>query len=161
MIRIKRILFPSDFSLCSAGPADYALALCEQFGADLHLLHVTHDWAGKVPEFGMGLAVPALAEQAPERRRVAEEHAIAQLAALVPGGWQDRHEVTIVVMEGQPFLEIIRYARTHEIDLIVIGTHGRGALAHALLGSVAERVVRQAPCPVLTVRPESHDFVMP
>lgn len=161
MIQLKRILFPSDFSLSSARPATYALTLCEQFGADLHLLHVIHDWAASVPQFGMGLALPAFADQAPERRRAAEEHAIAQLAALVPGGWQDRHQVTIAVKQGQPFVEIVRYAREHQIDLIVIGTHGRGALAHALLGSVAERVVRQAPCPVLTVRPESHHFVMP
>jgi nucleotide-binding universal stress UspA family protein len=161
VIQLKRILFPSDISVSSARPREYALALCEQFGADLHLLHVIHDWAGNVPEFGMGLALPAFAEQAPERRRAAEEHAIAQLAALVPGGWQDRHKVTIAVKEGQPFVEIVRYAQEHEIDLIVIGTHGRGAIAHALMGSVAERVVRQAPCPVLTVRPESHHFVMP
>ena len=58
-------------------------------------------------------------------------------------------------------MEIIRYARKQEIDLIVLATHGRTGLTHVLLGSVAENVVRTAPCPVLTVRPEGHQFVMP
>lgn len=58
-------------------------------------------------------------------------------------------------------MEIIDYARENEIDLIVIGTHGRSGLMHILMGSVAERIVRKAPCPVLTVKPEGHQFVMP
>jgi universal stress protein A len=62
---------------------------------------------------------------------------------------------------GTPFLEIIRYARENSIDLIVMGTHGRGFMAHLLLGSVAENVVRQGPCPVLTVRKGQHVFERP
>jgi len=161
MVRLKRILFPTDLSSASEGAREYALALAEQFDADLHLLHVLHDWVERLPEFGMGLSVPDYAEQGPVRRRTLEESAIRQLTALTPSRWQDGHHVTIAVKEGQPFVEIINYAREHEIDLIVIGTHGRGVLAHALLGSVAERVVRKAPCPVLTVRPRSHKFEMP
>jgi len=69
--------------------------------------------------------------------------------------------VTTAIVAGNPFVEIIRYARAHEIDLIVLGTHGRGPVAHMLLGSVAEKVVRKSPCPVLTVRPAQHEFVMP
>jgi nucleotide-binding universal stress UspA family protein len=65
------------------------------------------------------------------------------------------------VREGPPVVEIVRYARDAEIGLIVIGTHGRGGLAHVFLGSVAENVVRKAPCPVLTVRHPQHEFVMP
>ena len=59
------------------------------------------------------------------------------------------------------FVEIIRYARENNIDLLVLGTHGRGAIAHMLMGSVAEKIVRKAPCPVLTVRHPEHEFVMP
>ena len=77
--------------------------------------------------------------------------------------WAEARQGRIVrsMEDGVPFLEIVRYAKEHEIDLIVLATHGRSALAQVLLGSVAERVVRKAPCPVLTVRPEGHQFVMP
>ena len=64
-------------------------------------------------------------------------------------------------MHGHPFVEILSDAKQHDIDLIVMGTHGRGAIKHMLLGSVAEKVVRKAPCPVLTVRHPDHEFVMP
>ena len=60
-----------------------------------------------------------------------------------------------------PFTEIIRFAKDKDIDLIVMGTHGHTGLAHVLLGSVAEKVVRKAPCPVLTVRHPEHEFVHP
>ena len=62
---------------------------------------------------------------------------------------------------GTPFVGIVRYARAHEVDLIVMGTHGRGAVQHLLLGSVAEQIVRQASCPVLTVRNPTHEFEAP
>jgi universal stress protein A len=65
------------------------------------------------------------------------------------------------VVEGSPKAEIVRYARKQDIDLIVLATHGRTGLSHVLMGSVAESIVRTAPCPVLTVRPEGHQFVMP
>ena len=65
------------------------------------------------------------------------------------------------VLNGVPFVEIIRYARESEMDLIVMGTHGRTGLGHLLIGSVTERVVRKSPCPVLTVKHPEHEFVMP
>lgn len=75
--------------------------------------------------------------------------------------WVDGVSVVREIRVGTPFVEIVRYAKSSDVDLIVIGTHGRSGLAHVLLGSTAERVVRKAPCPVLSVRPEGHDFVMP
>jgi nucleotide-binding universal stress UspA family protein len=90
-----------------------------------------------------------------------EKHAKEQLEQFVPADWRAKHQVTLACQRGTPFVEIVRYARREVIDLIVMGTHGRGAIAHMLLGSVAERVIRKAPCPVLTVRPEEHEFVMP
>ena len=65
------------------------------------------------------------------------------------------------VVMGRPFAEIIAYARQNDIDLIVMGTHGRGAIAHVFLGSTTEKVVRKAPCAVMTVRAPDHGFVMP
>jgi len=70
-------------------------------------------------------------------------------------------EVETIVIEGVPFAEIIKKAREYKVDLIVLGTHGRTGLSHAIMGSVAEKVVRKAPCPVLTIRHPEHDFVMP
>ena len=67
----------------------------------------------------------------------------------------------IIITSNTPALAIVGYARDARVDLIVMGTHGRGAMAHLLMGSVAERVVRTAPCPVLTVRHPEHDFVLP
>jgi len=67
----------------------------------------------------------------------------------------------VIVGVGTPFVEIVKIAREEEVDLLIIGTHGRGAIAHMLLGSVAERIVRKSPCPVLTVRSGEHEFVKP
>ena len=83
------------------------------------------------------------------------------LAELPDAEWSRGKQIVRATRQGPPFLEIVRYAKENEIDMIVLGTHGRGGLAHMLMGSVAEKVVRKAPCPVLTVRPEGHQFEMP
>ena len=67
----------------------------------------------------------------------------------------------MAIRKGKPFLEIIRFAKENDIDLIIIGTHGRSGLEHIIFGSTAEKVVRKAPCPVLSVRPSQREFVMP
>jgi nucleotide-binding universal stress UspA family protein len=92
-----------------------------------------------------------------------ELKAIAEkaLAEIPDPAWAAGKSIVRVCRQGTPFLEIVRYAKEHEMDLIVLGTHGRSGLAHVLMGSVAERVVRKSPCPVLTVRPTEHQFVMP
>jgi nucleotide-binding universal stress UspA family protein len=84
-----------------------------------------------------------------------------RIEKLLPPDWEAAHCVVKSVKVGSPIVEIVRYTREHEIDLIVIGTHGRTGLPHVLLGSVAENVVRKAGCPVLTVRAAGHQFVMP
>ncbi len=160
MIGLKRILLPSDFSECSHKARAFALELAEQFDADLHLLHVIKESA-RLPEFGMGLSFPTYSTHGSERMAKLESHAIERLTEMVPEGWSAEHSVTIAVRVGHPFVEILTYGRAHDIDLIVMGTHGHGAVAHTLLGSVAERVVAKSPCPVLTVKPEDHLFVMP
>ena len=90
-----------------------------------------------------------------------EKGARARLRQALTAAEQEKFCAQLVTLVGTPFVEIIRYAREHEIDLIVMGTHGRGLIAHVLMGSVAEKVVRKAPCPVLTVRHPEHEFVMP
>ena len=156
MIRLSRILLPTDFSPYSAEATKYACAFAEKFDAELHLLHVLETHLSTTPEFAMGLALPT---QVKESRDVCE----GALATVLDTAWAQARRTKIVrtVVEGVPFVEIVRYGKDRNIDLIVLSTHGRSALAHVLVGSVAERVVRKAPCPVLTIRPEQHQFVMP
>jgi nucleotide-binding universal stress UspA family protein len=150
MIRLKTILVPTDFSECSEAAVKYGYALAEAFGATLHLLNVVQD-PYTVPWAAEGFAAPIgdlLADW--------QAHAKRRLADSVPAG---APKTVVTTQVGSPHPEIVRYATRHEIDLIVLGTHGRGPLGHMLLGSVAERVVRTAPCPVLTVRHPQHEFV--
>ena len=151
MIRLERILVPTDFSEHSDAALKYARALAGAFGARLHLLHVVQDpysqpWAAEAFATQLGVMVSDWESQARKR-----------MAASLPA--EDADRATIATAIGSPFQEIIRCASQHDAALIVMGTHGRGAIGHALLGSVAERVVRKAPCPVLTVRQPEREFV--
>jgi nucleotide-binding universal stress UspA family protein len=155
MIRLQRILFPTDFSECSKRAQEYACELADRFSAELHVLNVLQDVTLMMPEPG---SAPML-----HRNYLLEmkEGAEKALDALLPAAWTEGKRAVRATRMGNPFIEIGKYAKEKEIDLIVLGTHGRSAIMHVLLGNVAERVVRSAPCPVLTVRPEAHQFVMP
>ncbi len=142
----KEILVPMDFSETSRHALAYAQTIAKALGASVHVLHVILDpysqaWSVEVPEMNLGGLEDAWLTHAQKR--------LDELTVDAPG---DR-----VVMTGQPFSEIIRYVEAHGIDLIVMGTHGLGGIEHMLLGSVAEKVVRKAPCPVLTVREAAGD----
>ena len=155
MMTIRTILVPTDFSEASEAALKYGKEMARVFGASLHVVHVmddllAHAWSAEVYVASM-----------PNLREEIEHEATGRLAALVSDDERQGLRVSTAIVAGNPFLEIVRYAKTNEIDLIVIGTHGRGPVAHMLLGSVAEKVVRKAPCPVLTVRPAQHEFVMP
>jgi universal stress protein A len=155
MIKLQRLLLPTDFSEFSAAARMYACAFADQFQADLHVLHVIQDLAPLVPEPGAALAPPV------DYLRELELNAQAMLERVIDPQWSAGKTIVRAVRQGPPFLEIVRYAQEANIDLIVMGTHGRSALAHMLMGSVAEKVVRKAPCPVLTVRHPEHEFVAP
>ncbi len=153
-IRIQRILLPTDFSTYSATATQYACELATKFNAQLHLLHTLEIRLAATPNFTMGFDLPKYIK---ESMNAADK----AMSKVLDPQWSAGRAVAQAVVEGSPKLEIIRYARTHNIDLIVLATHGRTGLAHVIMGSVAEAVVRTAPCPVLTVRPEGHQFVMP
>ena len=155
MIQLHRILVPTDFSDYSRVALEYGCAVAEKFGAELHLLHVLQDLVGLVPE--PGLAFPPPGDYMRELQASAERALDELPGPLAPEGLA----LERATRQGAPFVEIVRYAREAEIDLIVLGTHGRSGLAHMLLGSVAEKVIRKAPCPVLTVRPSDLQFAMP
>ncbi|MBL8851930.1 MAG: universal stress protein [Planctomycetaceae bacterium] len=161
MIRIEKILFPTDFSPATDGAREMAIELARQFDAELHLLHIMEDLAARLPEFGMGLALPAFVADSQSRLKDYERQAIAQLTAITPDGTGKLRRAVIAIKEGRTFEQVNEYAKSHQIDLIVMGTHGRSGLAHVLMGSVAERVVQHAACPVLTVRPKDFAFEMP
>lgn len=155
MIDLKRILLATDFSEYSAAARKYACAFADQFHAELHLLHVIQDLAPLVPE--PGVAVPPNTDYLKEL----EENATLMLERVLDPQWAAGKTIIRAIRQGPPFLEIVRYAKETGIDLIVIGTHGRTGLAHVFMGSVAEKVVRKSPCPVLSVRHPEHEFVAP
>ncbi len=155
MIKLNRILLPTDFSEYSSAAKKYACAFADQFHAELHLLHVIQDLAPLVPEPGVVVPPP------PDYLRELEQNAQAMLERVLDPDWSAGKTILRAVRQGPPFLEIVRYAKEADIDLVVIGTHGRSGLAHVFMGSVAEKVVRKSPCPVLTVRHPEHEFVAP
>jgi nucleotide-binding universal stress UspA family protein len=149
---IKRILVPVDFSAASRAALWRATELAKALGASIELLHVI-ELPDVRPMASEGY-VPVPVEYRKDVRRQAEEHLKDWLStADVPP------DVRRDVREGRPFAEIIRYARERTIDLIAMGTHGRGGMSHLLIGSVTDNVVRAAPCPVLTVRDESEPAI--
>jgi nucleotide-binding universal stress UspA family protein len=156
MIKLEKILIPTDFSDFSKPAITYGCAIAARFNSQVHLLHVVPDAAMLVPEAG-GLGSGAFVDQAD----ALEESAKTQLAELPSDGWENEKEIVRATRIGATFYEIIQYAKEEDVDLVVIGTHGRSGLMHLLMGSVAENVVRKSPCPVLTVKPDGHQFVMP
>jgi nucleotide-binding universal stress UspA family protein len=140
------ILVPTDFSDSSNDALAYATDLAETFSASIQLLHVVESplselWVRET--YGMSLD-DFLADFRARGQK--------QLEKTVAEADRRKYIADVVIRVGSPFTEIPEYAKAHDVDLIVMATHGRGALERAALGSVAARVVRCAPCPVLTVR---------
>lgn len=153
MIALKRILIPTDFSEYSQIAVRYACEFAVRFESEVHLFHVIDNPTPPGPDdWGQ-----TLAEYEAELRK----HATGQLQQVDLAPLKSRECIVENIGYGSPMLSIIRYAKDHDIDLIAMGTHGRTGLAHVFLGSVAENVVRNAPCPVLTVRHPEHEFIMP
>src|ERR1700733_1444086 len=125
MIALKHILAPSDFSEPSEVAARYAKALADAFGATLHVLHVFDDsqliWAASE-----GFTVP----MGVDVREEAEKSAQDRLQRALTDAEREKYRARMVLRVGAPFVEIIRYAREENVDLIVMGTHGRGLIAH-------------------------------
>lgn len=152
VININRILVATDFSDSGKTALQYAVAFADQFGASVDLMHVVEP----IPSGALLSYVPK-----EELRKNMLTYAKDQMQQLHSEWDAYAFPVNQVVTDGHPFVEIIRHARQIKADLIVMGTHGRGAIAHMLIGSVAEKVVRKAPCPVLTVRHPGHEFLHP
>ena len=154
MIQLKKIVAAVDFSAHSDIVLKYAAEFSQAFGAKVVLCHVIAkaDTLSQLPPTGEGYFPPNYEEL---QRQAAEKEAQRAIGAA------GLKEASLTIVAGTPFVEIVKLARSENADLLIVGTHGRGAVAHALLGSVAEKVVRKAPCPVLTVREGEHEFVAP
>jgi nucleotide-binding universal stress UspA family protein len=146
MIQLKNVLVAVDFDDTSARALTYARTIARTFSARLHVLHVMENL------FLRPMANDPHAIEAGITRRLLETLTDEDRTALAA--------VPVIRKGDAPAEEIIDYARDHAIDLIVMGTHGRPGVAHLLMGSVAERVVRGAPCPVLTLRNPQREFLV-
>lgn len=155
MPTISTILVATDFSEASESALAYAKSLASAFNATIHVVHVLEDLAAHAWTTEVYVAaLPGVHEEM-------EKQARERLDACLSPQERDQFRAQLTLRTGSAFVEIVRHAREIKADLLVMGTHGRGAIAHMLLGSVAERVVRKAPCPVLTVRQPEHEFVHP
>jgi|SRR5215204_2537305 len=157
MIVLKKVLVATDFSEPSDAALAYGRELAFTFGAQLVIVHVAENTLtrGFSGADGFVFIDPAL-------QRSVEAGARRQLESLISD--EDREQLyaaAVVLTSNTPARAITEYAKEAGVDLIVLGTHGRGAVAQLLMGSVAERAVRTASCPVLTVRHPEREFVLP
>ena len=152
MIPIQKILVPTDFSESAHHALRYALTLASELQAELLLVHV-------VETLAVGYASDLFPVPMAEVFQELSGYAKGEIAKLASEASAKGVRVREIVLQGKPSAEIVRAARDEEVDMIVLGTHGKGVLDKALFGSTTERVVRRAPCPVLTCRLKEHEFV--
>ena len=151
----KIILLPTDFSSCAREAAEVAVTLAKNFSARIVFFHVQDLYLSYTIAYAheLGVSVPA-PPPSPEELEPEWDAFLSDLP-LEKVDWEKCTE------EGQAAVAIVHQAKHVQADMIVIGTHGRSGLPHMLLGSVAEKVVRTALCPILTIRPETFQFEMP
>jgi nucleotide-binding universal stress UspA family protein len=152
MIKLKKILVPTDFSESARHALTYGVSFAREYEAELLLLHVVETMA-------VGYASDLFPVPMAEVFEEISGYARAELAKLGAEARERLESVRELLVQGKPSAEIIRVAREETVDMIVLGTHGKGVLDKALFGSTTERVVRGGPCPVLTTRLAEHEFV--
>lgn len=148
-MEIKRILFATDFSEGSSSALPHAVDMARKYGSKLYLVHVIFDVAKTT-----GWYVPHVSMD--EIYRDMEKSAKTELEKMFINEMRGFKDIEHVILKGIPYEEIIRFAGDNSIDLIVLGTHGRKGIDRMLFGSTAEQIVRNAPCPVLSVRLPLH-----
>ena len=149
MINIKNILCPVDHSDCSKEALKYAVSFAIKDNSKLYLLHVID-----IRTFDE--SINAMTPQIPDDKTLAQLK--TKLLDCIPEEIRDDMDVEALVVQGIPFVEIISTAKKNDVDMIVLGSHGRTGITHMMMGSVSEKVVRKAPCPVLTVRKSDQKF---
>ena len=152
MIKLKKVLVPTDFSDSARHAFSYGVSFAVEYHAELVLLHV-------VENLTVGYASDLFPVPMAEVFQEISGYARTELHKLAEEARQRGVAVSELVVQGKPSAEIIRHAADNGVDMIVLGTHGKGMLDQALFGSTTERVVRRAPCPVLSVHMAGHEFV--
>lgn len=147
-MKINTILVPTDFSELSNEAVDYAFSMAKRIGAKMVFMH-TLEWPDHPDE---------MTPMADEGYAFMKDRGNAMLHDLVEQAGKEGLEASALLADGVPFVEIIQGARQHNADLIIMGTHGRTGFSHVMMGSQAEKVVRLAPCPVLTIKSPQHVF---
>lgn len=149
-MEIKKILFVTDFSEGSSHALPYAVDLAKRYGAKLYFMHVVYDVAKTA-----GWYVPHVSLE--EVYKDIEKSAKAELEKMFIDEMRGFKDIEHVILKGTPYEEISKFAADKKIDMIVLGTHGRKGLDRMIFGSTAEQIVRNAPCPVLSVRLTKND----
>ena len=157
-MEIKKILCPVDFSDTSDLAIKSAKSMALLFNAELHLFHVVDHLHGH-DHFMILQLTPN--EIAGKLKKDVSDKLIKMASRLKNEPGSERLDISTEVKEGKAFVQIIKTAKKIDADLIVMGSHGRTALSHAIIGSVTERVVRKAPCHVLVVKDNDLEFEMP
>ena len=148
-MEIKKILFATDFSEGSKSALPYAVDMAKKYGARLYVVHVIYDVAKTT-----GWYVPHISVE--EVYKDLEKGARAELDKTFTDEMRGFTDIEHVILKGNPYEELSKFAEANKVDLIVLATHGRTGLDRLLFGSTAEQVVRYAPCPVLSVRLPKH-----
>jgi nucleotide-binding universal stress UspA family protein len=156
MIQIKRILIPTDFSETSKEALKYAMSMSKEYEAEMTVLNVVNEHI-----YTEGFNIPRVMSIQDLEKELCRQAETQMQEFLKDVRRLDEVKYKKVVIPGNPYLAILEYAKTNNVDLIVIGTHGRSGLEHMLFGSTAEKVIRKAPCPVLTVKPAQREFITP
>lgn len=145
-------MVPTDFSESAQNALRYGVSFAREYKAKLLILHV-------VETVAIGYASDLFPMPMADVYREITAHAQNEIQALASEARNRGVDVEDLVVQGKPSAEIVRIAREKEVDMIVLGAHGKGVLDQAIFGSTTERVVRKAPCPVLTCRVPEHEFV--
>lgn len=144
MIKLKKILCPIDFSACSTYALTYAIDISLKDHASLYLIHVIETYMGDIGDILKQIDL-LLDDKQTDNLKM-------RLINLIPDEIRTNISIDTLVVKGTPFVEIIKAAKDNQVDLIVMGTHGKTGLDYILIGSVAERVIQRSPCPVLSIR---------
>lgn len=152
MENIKNILVPLTITKDSKNILDHAISIAEKFKAKIVILHVLREPKMDLSEidYESGFLQKIKKHQ--------EEEVEREFKSLIPEEYYEKYNLSTEITSGQPFVEIVKKAKSLNANLIVMGTHGRSGLSHVLLGSVAEKVLRLAPCPVMIIRRKDYKF---